>query len=292
MRRILLALALLAFAVSAHATTYPLTVTDDLGREVTLDQRPTRIVAMAPSHTESVCELGACADLVGVDRHSNWPDSVSALATLGDAFAPDLEAIVALAPDLVLVDEYSGMHEPLAALGLIVYAGTPQAYDEVFDFLALLGSMLDKEAEAALLLGRIEGEVAGVEAVLLDAARPTVFVELDDTPYSVGPGSYLGVLLERAGGANIVTADMGDFPLVDPEYVVAADPDFILLTDAPFGVTVEDVAARPGWGSLNALASGRVIEMDGDTVDMLSRAGPRMGRAVIELAKLLHPTKF
>lgn len=293
MRRALLTLSLLAFAFSvATATTYPITVTDDLGREVTLTAPPLRIVSMAPSHTESVCELGACEQLVGADRHSNWPEAAAAVATLGDAFAPDLEALALLEPDFVLVDEYSGLQEPLEQLGFTVYAGTPQTYDETLDFLRLLGRLLDRETEAAVLLGRIEGEIRGVSAAVHGATPPTVFVELDETPYSAGPDSYLGELLTLAGGENILSADMGDFPLVDPEYVVAKDPQVILLLDAPFGVSAATVASRPGWGALSAVTDSRIIELSEETVDLLSRAGPRLGRAVLELAKLLHPERF
>jgi iron complex transport system substrate-binding protein len=294
MRRALSSLALLIALTlsSALATTYPLTFTDDLGREVTLGAAPTRIVSMAPSHTETVCALGACQLLVGVDTWSNWPATVADLPGLGDAFAPDLEALVALQPDLVLVDEYSGLHEPLAALGIAVYAGTPQTYAETLEFFGLLGSMLNRETEAAVLAGRVEGEIAGVVAVLAGVVEPTVFIELDPTPYSAGPNSFMGTLLTYAGGLNILEVALGDFPQVDPEYVVAADPDYILLTDAPFGVTAADVAARPGWGGLKAVQQGTVLELDANTVDMLSRAGPRLGEAVLELARLLHPGRF
>ena len=271
---------------------YPRSFVDDLGRTVTLPAPPRRIVAMAPSHTESVCGIGACDRLVGIDRHSDWPEQVGALPTLGDAFAPDLERIALLEPDLVLVDEYSGMHEALADLGIATYAGTPQTYDETLTYLVMLGEMLGQETEASLLVGRIEGAVAGVAAVTAGLEPPTVFIELDPTPYSAGPDAYLGTLLTLAGGANVVTAAMGAFPLVDPEYVVASDPQVVLLTDAPFGVTAEDVASRPGWAGIRAVRDGRVIELDQDAVNLLSRAGPRMGDAVLLLARILHPDAF
>ena len=128
-------------------------------------------------------------------------------------------------------------------------------------------------------------EVAG-------APNISVFVELDGTPYSVGPSSYLGTLLAKAGGHTIVAASMGEYPQVDPEYVVQQDPQVILLMDAPYGRTVAKAEARPGWSSLRAVRHGRVVALDQAQVDMLSRAGPRMGDAVVLLAKLLHPERF
>ncbi len=283
---------LLLLAPSALATAYPVTVVDDLGREVTLTAAPARIVSMLPSHTESVCAVDACGSLVGVDTYSNYPASVTELPTLGDAFGPNLEAIVALEPDFVLVDEYSGLQAPLEALGIPVYAGSPQTIAETYDFLVTLGTLLDRETEAAVLVGRLQGELAGVASVLAKVHGPTVFVELDPTPYSVGPGSYFHELITAAGAVNIVTAAMGPFPQVDPEYVVLQDPEFILLTDAPFGVTAADVAARPGWGGLTAVMSQRVVEIDQETADILSRSGPRLGEAVRRLADIFHPGTF
>ncbi len=277
---------------TATATSYPLTVVDDLGREIVFAAPPTRIVSMLPSHTESVCALAACDALVGVDRHSNYPAAVSAVTQLGDAFAPDLEALVALEPDLVLVDEYSGLQAPLAELGIAVYAGSPQSVADTYAFLETLGRVLDRETEAAVLVGRLRGEITGIAAVLADEVRPTVFVELDPTPYSVGPGSYLGELVTAAGGANIVTAAMGDFPQVDPEYVVLQDPEIVVLTDAPFGVTSADVAARPGWDGVKAVVAGRVFELDQAAADLLSRPGPRLAEAVEVLVRLFHPGKL
>lgn len=271
---------------------FPLSVTDDLGRTVVLEAPPQRIVSLAPSHSETVCALGACGRLVGVDRHSDYPAGLGYLTQLGDAFAPDLEAIVALRPDLVLVDEYSNAQAALEPLGVTVYAGTPQTLQETLSFIGLLGSMLGEDEAARGLVAEIEATIASVEAQLADASRPTVFVELDPTPYSVGPASYLGELLTRAGGVNIVTAAMGDFPQVDPEYVVVSDPDVIILTDAPYGETATTVAARPGWAGITAVTSGRVEELSVDEVNLLSRAGPRMGEAVALLARLLHPDRF
>lgn len=289
--RAALLLVLLLVPVSS-AGTYPLTVTDDLGRQVSFETPPLRIVSLAPSHTESVCALDACGRLVGVDTNSDYPAGLAYLRVVGDAFAPNVEAIVALEPDLVLADEYSSVHLALEPLGIAVYAGTPQTYDETLAFLELLGAILNEDEQAAVLVAAIEDTVAAVTERVRGASRPTVFLELDPTPYSVGPASYLGTILDMAGGQNIVTAAMGDFPQVDPEYVVASDPDFIVLTDAPFGETVATVAARPGWGRLSAVAGGRVLELSVDEVNILARAGPRIGEAVALLARLLHPELF
>lgn len=267
------------------------TVVDDLGREVTLDAAPTRIVSLLPSHTETVCALGACDLIVGLDRHSNVA-AAPEVPRLGDPFAPDVEGIVALEPDLVLLDEYSGLHQALESLGLVVFAGSPQTVAETYAYFEQMGALLGREDEAAALAASVADELAAVAARLADAARPTVFVEIDPTPFTAGPGSYVDDLLRAAGGENVVPAELGAFPQVDPEFVVAQDPQVILLLDAPFGVTARDVAARPGWSGLAAVRDGRVVELTVEQADALSRAGPRLGEAVRLLAAILHPELF
>jgi iron complex transport system substrate-binding protein len=282
------ALTLASFALAA----WPVTVRDDLGRAVRLEAAPQRIVSLVPSHTETVCALGACERLVGRDLHSDHPAAVLALPALGSAFAPDLEALVALRPDLVLVDEYSGAAEALAPLGIAVSAGTPQRLDELFLLLERLGRLLGVDEEADRLAQRLRDELDEVTALVAGRAPPTVFYELDPSPYSVGPASFIGTLITLAGGENVVPPDLGDFPLVDPEFVVAADPSVIVLADAPYGVDLAALRARPGWATIAAVREGRVVELDQTQGDVLSRAGPRVGEAVRLLARIFHPEAF
>ena len=117
----------------------------------------------------------------------------------------------------------------------------------------------------------------------------SVYYEIDATPYSVGPDSFIGVLISKAGGANIVEADMGEFPQLDPEFVVAANPEAIILGSAPAGESVETLAERPGWGELQAVTSGRVLELTSEQDDAASRPGPRITQAVRLFANFLHP---
>lgn len=278
----------LVLPLSAAATEYPYTVTDDLGLEVTLAAEPTRVVAMIPSHTETLCAINACDKLVGVDTYSNFPESVAALPRLGSAFEPNLEALVALEPDLVLVDESSRLAGALRRAGIPVYAGTAQTFDEVFEKFAVLGELVNRETEAAVLSGRVEGGVAaiGERAAQLEPTR--VYYEIDPTPYSVGPGSFIGVLLDRAGGENIVAEGLGDFPQLDPEYVVAADPAVIIVS----GRDAAALPERPGWADIAAVAAGRVVPTTGPLDDAISRPGPRLVEAVRFFAQALHPDVF
>lgn len=287
-RRDVVAILALSLAVAAAQ---PWTAVDDMGRAVVLAAPATRIVSMVPSHTEVICALGACERLIGRDALSDTPAAAD-LPVLGTAFAPDLEGLLALEPDLVLVDEYGGLADALAALGVAAYAGTPQRLDEMRPYLVGLGSLLGVEAAARALADDIDRGLAEVRRAVADLPRPTVFVELDPTPYAAGPGSWIGALVTIAGGAHVLSAGMGDFPLVDPEFVVASDPEVILLLDAPYGVSAADVAARPGWSALRAVRHGRVIELDEAAANALSRPGPDIVAAAWLIARYLHPGAF
>lgn len=256
------------------------TVVDDLDRPVTTAVPAQRVVAMIPTHTETVCALGACDRLVGVDRFSNHPASVASLPSLGSAFDADVEAIVALEPDLVLTDEYSGLAEALDGLGIPVYAATAQTIDDIWEVTEEVAALLGLETEGALLVGRTRGRLDALTASVADRDPVRVFVEIDATPYSVGPGSYLGTLLARAGLRNVVPTGLGDFPRLDPEQVIDSDPEAIVLLDAPYGETLASVAARPGWANVSAVRTGRVIEASQAEVDLLTRAGPRVAEAL------------
>ena len=281
----------------AFATTYPLTLTDELGREVTLQREPERVVSMLPSHTETLCALNACDKLIGVDTFSNYPEQVNVLPKLGGGLTgveggPDVEAIVALEPDLVLVSEYGELAQLLEEAGLTVYSGSPQTVEETFAFFDVVGEMVDREAQAALLSGRVQGEIEAIAALTSRLPVKTVYYEIDPTPYSVGPESFIGVLLAKAGGETISPAELGDFPQLDPEFVVAADPEVIILSDAPAGESAATLAARPGWAELSALTSGQVYGLSDVQNDFVNRPGPRMADTVRLFASFLHPGLF
>ncbi len=286
-----------SLSASVLANPYPLSVTDELGRTITLEQEPLRIVSMIPSHTESICALNACDKLIGVDSFSDYPEQVLELPKLGGGLTgfdggPDIEAIVALQPDLVLVSEYGELADILVNAGLSVYAGSPQTVAETYEIIRVLGLLLNREAEATALVTGIQANIAAVAQMTANLAPVSVYYEIDATPFSVGPESFIGTLIAAAGGANIVDASLGDFPMLDPEFVIATDPDIIILANAPYGESLESLAARPGWASLTAVQEGRVYELSEEIASMTGRAGPRIAEVVLHFASLFHPQVF
>lgn len=277
----------LALSATAGATTYPITLTDDLGRKVIIKAEPQRMISMLPSNTETVCALGACDKLLAVDKYSDYPAAVVKLQTVGDAFNPNIEAMVALKPDLVLISNYAKLPEQLIQAGITVVAVNPETYDEVFTKTFLLGKLLNREAQAKALVTKMKSDVARVEILTKNAVRqPTAYFEVDPTPYSIGPNSFMGVLLTKAGARNIIPASMGNFPKVDPEFIVKANPQLML------GLDLKTAAARPGWAGLQAVKTGQVSNIPPALNLILGRPGPRIAEGLRGLAKIIHPELF
>lgn len=291
--RLFVALFSVLFLTLSFATDYPLIIQDGLGREVVLEREPMRVVTMLPSQTETFCAVGACDKLVGTDNFSNYPEQVLELPKLGGFGDTDVEAILALEPDLVLVAASAGeLAETLSSLGLTVFASgadSNQTYESTLEEFAFLGTLVNREEEANSLIEETRAQVEAVAALTADANRPKVFYEISESLYTAGPDSFIGTLIDKAGGSNIIPADLGAFPQVDPELVIEQDPEVVILASTPAGVSAESFAERPGWETVQAVSTGRVYELSQEQVDVLSRSGPRMAEAVRLLAQLFHP---
>jgi iron complex transport system substrate-binding protein len=249
------------------------TLQDDLGRTLRFDRPPQRIVSLLPSLTEFVCVLGACERLVGVDDFSNYPASVQKLPHVGGLEDARVESIVGLRPDLVLVPTSSRALERLQALGLKVLVLEPRTFADVQRVLGLLGPVLAAR-DAGQVWAAIEQDLAQQARALPAAQRGArVYFEVSAAPYAASESSFIGELLARLGVRNIVPASLGPFPKLNPEFVVRADPDVIMLAEDEPGVRI---AARPGWDRLRAVRTGRVCNFSRAEADVLVRAGPRM----------------
>lgn len=272
---------LLLFAGSALAQS--VTVTDFLDREVFLADPPMQVVSLMPSHTETLIALGAGELLVGIDEDSPQPENRE-LPRLGSGFTPNVELILELEPDLVLVDQFSGVHGQLQELGVTVFAGTPGTIPEMLAFNVTAGELLDRRAEAAELNASLEQKMSEVAARVEAGSGPQVYVELDPTPFAAGQGSYIDGLISIVGGRNVVPAELGPWPMLSHEFVLEADPEVILLLGAPYGETEQTFRSRPGYSGLN----GRVIEVDEHSGDLLSRPGPGLPEALDWLFSVLY----
>ena len=267
---------------------------DDRLVEVTIAKPPQRIVSLLPSLTETVCALGQCQKLVGVDRYSNWPQSIANLPRMGGGIDPNIERVVASKPDLVLMAPSARGAERLSALGLTVLALEPKSYADVQRVMGLMAQALGlpvQESERAW--HQIDAAVNdAAQSIPQSAKGQRVYVEVGTAPYGASESSFIGETLQRLGLRNILPASLGPFPKINPEFVVRSQPDIIMVGDSSFA----EMAARPGWQSMRAMRTQRVCHFKPEESDMLVRAGPRMAEGARVMAKCLtdmanDPTK-
>lgn len=271
---------LLAVALPAAAVE----IKDDLGQTTVIAAPPQRIVSLLPSLTETVCELGACARLVGVDRYSNFPASVNALPKLGGMDDTNVELIASLKPDVVLVAVSSRVAERLRALGMKVIALEPRSYKDVQRVLNVIGQVLGVP-DAQRVWRHIEaGVAAAASSVPAQARGIRVYYEVASGLYAAGESSFMGETLTKLGAGNIIPANLGPFPKINPEYVVKANPALIMIGARGS----EGLTERPGWNRIDAVRRGRICIFKPEDGDILVRPGPRMAEAAQIMAKCLR----
>ena len=243
------------------------------------DEVPQRILSLSPTHTEMLFALDAGDQIVAVDSLSNYPEEAEAVRTDLSAYEPNVEAISAYEPDLVVIgDDFTGLADQMALLGIDTWTGTtPTSLDDVYAQIEDLGARIGRVDEAAMTVGLMR---SAVETILgqspgLDLGL-TYYHELDNTYYSVTSNTFIGQLYSLFGLRNIADVSEGtsDYPQLSAEFIVSQDPDLVFLADTVCcGVTAESVGERPGWGELSAVRAGLVFEMNDD---LASRWGPRI----------------
>ena len=270
-----------ALLACTFAAAHAFEIHDDAGQTTHFDVAPARIVSLLPSLTETVCALGACDRLVGVDRYSNWPAGVQKLPQVGGGLDPNVEAVVALKPDVVLIGVSSRASVRLRALGLRVVALEPKTLAGMRRATERLGALLQQPQAAGALLRQIDAGVqAAAQSVPAAARGQRVYYEVDAAPHAAGRGTFIDELLTALGLVNIIDASLGPYPKINPELVVRADPDLIMISQQG----AAQLARRPGWAQLRALRQGHVCAFNAEQRDILVRPGPRMPEAALLMA--------
>ena len=274
----------------------PMNYTDGLGREVTLDATPKRIVSLAPSNTEILFAVGAGAQVVGRDEFSDYPAEAESIEVIGGSFGEyNVEAIVALEPDLVLAAEINPpeLVQQLEDLGLTVYyLANPTTLEGMYVNLETVAALSGHDASA--LVDSLKARVAAVDEKIMPlSSKIPVFYEIDASdptkPWTYGPGTFGDLLIDRAGGYNIGNVASDPYPQLSLEQIVLANPSVIILGDAIWGVTPESVVERAGWETIPAVQSNSIFPIDDNLV---SRPSPRLVDGLEQLAKLLRPGLF
>ena len=263
-------------------------ILDDRGVPLVLTGFPERIISLVPSITEILYALQGESFLVGVTLYCDYPPEAQSLPKVGDLVHPSLERIIDLKPDLIFATTplQSLVIERLESLGMKVFVLQPESVEAIQTSIMKIGQIIGREREGELLLQKMREDLSRMEEkVKRLTERKRVFIEIGINPLiSAGENSFVGELIQRAGGVNVVKGN-DPYPLINPERVIARDPEVILLTHP--GSSTEEVMKRLGWGGVTAIQEGHV-EVDLDP-DLIQRPGPRIAEGVNLLFQKIYP---
>ena len=268
-----------AAAPSTQASpTFPVTVTDGAGKQVTLTKRPAAIVSLAPTPTEMLFAIGAGPQVKAVDTLSNYP--AEAPRTDLSGFEPNVEAIAGYRPDLVvLTDDIQDVVAGLTALDIpVLQVPAADTLDDSYRQISVLGTATGHPAEAAAVVAKMRADIQQIAGSV--PKRPdklTYYHELDQTLFTVTSETFIGQIYGLVGLQNVADPagkQGGQYPQLSAEFLVDANPNLIFLADTKCcGQSAETFAKRRGFGELSAVKDGRVIALDDD---IASRWGPRV----------------
>lgn len=271
---------------------YPVTVTDDLGRKVTIKSRPKQIGSMAPSVTETLFAVGAGNRVVGVTTADDYPPQVRHIAKIGNYQGVNAEKVASLKTDVLFVS-FATSRQDAASLqrktGARVVVINPQSVKGAIDSIGTVGKVVGEKKKAQVVEERLRGELKQIQHKVAGKPRPTVFYEVGYNPlYTAGPGNFIDDEIRLAGGKNIAADAKSSYPQYSKEELIKKDPNYYLVGSGS-GDTVAKVKKRPGYSSLKAVKEGHVYMVNDDLV---SRPGPRIVEGIREIAEKIHPDAF
>jgi len=281
---------LMALSLSnAMAESAGLTVTDMFGREVTLPEAATRIIAMEPSDCEILYALGCGDALVGRGMYCDYPASVLDLPAVQSGENINLEEILALEPQVVVLTGMHHLEEQIALLeqnGVKVIGTDANSISEVYDSIRLLGTVMGKDAEAEAIIADMQTAFDDI-AAKSEKTDQTIYFEvmpLEWGLWSAGTGTFMQELAELCGMQNAF-ADIEGWKAISQEQVIERNPDYIVLVTGMGEAAVDEVMAREGWGDIKAIQNAKIYNADSYA---LTRPAPRLKDAAIDLYNFLN----
>ena len=269
-------------------------VTDQVGRTLVVPENPTRVIALAPSITEIIYDLGQEKRLVGVTQYSTYPSEAELLPRVGSYVRLDIEKIVALKPDLCLATKDGNpkhIVDKIVSLGIPVYVINPQNLQQIMDTITRLGSLLHAEQTAAALVSDMEKRIGQVQARIKNRPdRPRVFFQIDAEPlFSAGTNTFIHELIELAGGIN-TTAGEVSYPRYSWEDIIVLQPEIVLISSMAGGLAPEYLLnSWKKWNLLSAVKNDQIFVVDAELFD---RPTPRLVDGLEVIAAIIHPELF
>jgi len=289
---LLLALLMLLTTVCAYAESAAVTVTDMTGREITLAEPATRIVALTASDCEILCALGAEDTLVGRGEYCNYPESILEVPAVQSGAETNIEQIIALEPQVVLMSAMAQTVEQTEALenaGITVVVNDADDIAGTYTSIRLIGALMGKDAEAEALIADMQATFDDIAAKSENTGK-TVYFEVSPLEWGLwtaGTGTFMDELASMCGLTNAF-ADVEGWAEISEEQVLQRNPDYIVTITMYYGegpTPVEEIMGRTAWDGLTAVANGAIYNADSDEV---SRPGPRLKDAAIALYNFVN----
>ena len=287
-----LALLLMLGMTAALAENGAVAVTDMYGRQTTLSEPVTRIVALTPADCEILCALGCGQALVGRGAYCDYPASVLELPAVQSGAETNVEEILSLNPQVVLMGDMAQSKELVNALeenGVHVVLSDANSIEETYTAIRMIGALMGKDDEAQALIADMQNTFAEI-AAKSESTGKTVYFEVSPLQYGLwtaGSNTFMDELATLCGLTNAF-ADVEGWGAISEEQVLARDPDYIVTISMYFGegpTPVEEILGRNGWENLKAVSGAQVFNADSNAV---SRPGPRLKDAAVELFQFVN----
>ena len=269
-------------------------VTDQVGRTLIVPENPVRVIALAPSITEIIYDLGQEKRLVGATQFSTYPSEAESLPRVGSYIRLDIEKIISLKPDLCLATKDGNpkhIIDKIVSLGIPVYVINPRNLQQIMDAITSLGSLLHAKQAAAELVIKMEKRIGQVQARVKKGNRkPRVFFQIDAEPlFSAGTNTFIHELIELAGGIN-TTAGEVSYPRYSWEDIILLQPEIVLISSMAGGLEPEYlVKSWKRWALLSAVKNNQIYVVDAELFD---RPTPRLVDGLETIAAIIHPELF
>ena len=281
---------LMAFSMtSAFAENASVTVTDMYGREITLSEPATRIVALTPSDCEILCALGCEDALVGRGKYCDYPASIQELPVVQSGAETNIEEILALNPQVVLMSDMSQTKEQANMLeenGVKVIISDANDIAGVYTAIRMIGTLMGKDAEAETLIADMQATFDEI-AAKSEKSGKTVYFEVSPLQWGLwtaGSSTFMDELAALCGASNAFS-DIEGWQAISEEQVIDRNPDYIVSIAGMGDTGVEEILSREGWSDVTAVKNGDVYSADSNAI---SRPGPRLKDAAIELYNFLN----
>ncbi|WP_238178163.1 ABC transporter substrate-binding protein [Paenibacillus contaminans] len=271
---------------AAAQTKYPLTIKDASGVEVTFEKAPEKVVSLAPSETEIIFSVGAGDKVIGVDKFSNFPEQAKSKPQVGDTNT-NLETLIGMAPDVVFANSINKkVVDKIRELNIKVFMGDPKTLDQTIAHIEEIGTIMNKQDEGKKTADKMRADKQKIVDDVKNAPKKKVYMEFNPG-WTVGDGEFMDELVRLAGGENVGAGKAGWYK-IDSEAIIKKNPEIIVYSAGGNvkDTVLEDIQKRPGWDQVDAVKNKKLVPINEDIV---SRVGPRLTEALLEIAKAAHP---